>query len=288
MKNLVYIAGRGLALSALALAANSALAQDAAPSEHAQTTAKINIVKPESQRKVFMELYNRYDVSAMDQANSTGKVDSPNYIGVKYTLSPTTSVSLRQTALLKSQTASRPASSILDDTYINVASKKLLTWGISGSLDIIAARAYLPTGDKSRLVTGRNGRAMLWLGASGQLGIFDITYHQVHDVANYSKDLDTAGNPNQDYDLYQSIEIGKEVAKNFNLSLENGNEIYLFRNGTYESSYQFIINASLDIKPVNLALSIIDEISTVNPARGQFALMRQEEVMYKFILSAAL
>lgn len=261
-------------------------------------------VKP---RRLKGDFINFNQIAAADANRQRGGVETENLIGVKYALTDTQTIGLRQLFLYNYQKSGADAKAAMGDTYLRYVNSKLATFG-EGSLtgDF---RLYAPLGEKSRFVTGTHGYAFAWLIASYPVGKFSLNYHVYGSIYNQSQNwyrstgeatddpallsLEGKITPNKDYAITQAPEVVYNFSDKLSASLWAGTANTWFRStpvlGTTRSHVMELI-ASMTYKPIT-EISITARVENdvnIFDASEPFRLYRDNETAYQLQLAVSI
>jgi hypothetical protein len=148
-------------------------------------------VKAEVKRQFFGEIFSRWDMGFNALRNRDGVPTSSNYVGLKYSLAPGQSLSLRQTFTFTPPNADVESRRALGDTYINYFNGSLAKLaGDQINIGLLALRAYAPTGAGSQ-ASGQQFRNLGWLAATAAVGKFEFNQHLIWNYFVQGRDFNT-------------------------------------------------------------------------------------------------
>lgn len=251
-----------------------------------------NAPKPKK-RRIKGEIYNYNEFAASEANYGKGAPYATNFLGVKYALSDTQSIGLRQTFEFQWPKSYTQGQSKIEDMYINYTDAKLATFGDVTLTGIF--RVYLPTGETSRFVTGNRGTFFNWMILSYSLGKFDFNYHLLTYLYNQSKDeFDNDGTltPNRAVRLVQFPEVNYNIADNLSFSVSSGTDNSWYKNNSTGRFRQHVLStmATLTYAPISqlsLSTGFSNDTNIFNPKKD-FAFFREEELTYFFLVTASL
>lgn len=271
-----------------------------APATATSTASLSEATKEVKERKVKGEYLSDNTISALDFKNSQNAPESANYLGVKYALSGTQSIGLRQQFLYNWPKVGTKGEGHIEDLYLNHTNTKVATFGgDKGAIQNIN-RLYFPTGETSRFVTKNRGTALTWWIASYSLGKFDFGFHTLGYYYNWSQDSFTTTTPegqvkevaNTNYRLFYFPEVTYNVTDKLSLTLDVGLDNRWLRpvNGSYgrKQAYYGYVSASYQfVSQLALTVYVQNDVNVYDPQQD-FAFYRDDETTYGLVLSGSI
>lgn len=288
-------AGSSSSTSASSMGSLSAAKADAPASSTASLKEQIKATSP---RKIKGEFWNINEFAAAETNHKTGSVASSGFAGLKYALTETQTIGLRQGFSFAYPKTGEELKMKAEDVYVNYSNSKLAAFANDGSLSL-NVRGYLPTGEDSRKVTGTNGGLLTWWIASKPITKkLTLEYHLVPRWYNLSQagHKDDAGKfvEHVNYKLTQFGALNYQISKNFSFTQWAGT-VDSWYQSTAQSGKQRTSAAYFDssvtysgIPSLDLSLGLAQEGLFYAPGKPSYAVYRDDEMTYYFILSAAI
>lgn len=134
-------------------------------------------------RRFFGEFYTETNEDMTDIEKGAGTPNFDTYFGVKYDFGNARAFSVRQNFNYASASGGGFGDFHIQDLALNYVDGKLGKFMNDGSI-IMIARAYLPTGEKSRFITHQAGKERLYLFEAKSFGKWDLTLVQLGQLFN--------------------------------------------------------------------------------------------------------
>ncbi len=240
--------------SAPTLSTTQAVSSDSSlPSSVNPDTSSISTslkgIKP--QRRFKGEYLNWVTAPTSEFKNSDGGASSYNWIGLKYMLSETKSVSVRQPFTIDYSYAKKDAKGVeikpsetnahVSDLFVNLGDSKFVEFLGDGKISA-AVRVYLPTGEKSRLTKGMGGINLRGIVSKPLSKSVTVSYNLFPTWLNQTQDgyTDAAGvfKPNVGYTVFQYAAVDWNFSKYVGFSQAIG---------TDNTWYRRVGNSAIDI-----------------------------------------
>ncbi len=241
--------------------------------------------------------------AANNDLNTVGKTPTQiNFVGASYALTESRTLNLRQEFAYtfggRKNGLEERGQAKLRDTFIGLNDTNLASFAGDGSLTGIA-RVYLPTGEESRFLTGRQGMLLGWLIANKPVGKWEFDAHFVAVYFNQSKDsyIDSnkpgVVNANIDYELNPFVGATYNIHPKLAVYHQVGTDNYWKRPipGAGMQQIQTLDNETgFTYKPVaevSINAALINSTNIWDNPK-EFQMYRDEDSIYRLILKATM
>lgn len=270
-----------------------------APSSATSVTSLEDATKKEKKRKLKGEYYTENVITAEDLKNGQNAPQSANFLGIKYALTETQTLGIRQTVTIDwpkigANNDEGQGKAHFDDIYLNYVNAKVASLGEHGSIQNVD-RLYFPTGEKSHFETKQAGAALTWWIASYSVGKFDFNYHLLAYYYNWTQDSFVSegkevASPN--YRVLQFPEIAYNATDKLSFAFDLGTDNRWYRpvDGNYGRKHLFygFASGSYQFSPaLALTLYVEDDVNIYDPKKD-FGFLRGDETTYGLILNGTI
>ena len=276
-------------------------AASAAPPTATMTTS----APPLSARKIHGEMLNWFIVPVADFKNQDGSASAYNYLGVKYKITDTLSVGVRQPFTLDYTYEKRDSTGVVtagenvkahvSDLYLNFVNSKLVSFADDGRV-ALALRTYLPTGEKSRLTKtqgGLNPRLTVIKPTSKSVTVsYNFFPTWLNQTQNTYRDTSGAEKRNVDYSLFQYLGLDWNFAKHLTFSQALGTDSTWYKPGpagNAQAHFAYLDSSILidAIPNVEVIFGLSNSIDTHTPTQDVRP-FRDSESTYYMVLTTAI
>ena len=262
-------------------------------------------IQPTNARRFKGEILNWTTMTVSDAKNGDGSASAYNYVGLKYTISETQSVAIRQPFTVDHDFEKRDSSGSVvkesqtkahvSDLYVNYAQKRIATFLDDGDVSG-GFRVYAPTGEASRLkdtMGAFNLRAIVSKPLSPKVTLtynfFPTWYNQTKDSYITASGTEAA---TANWGLFHYAGMDWQFSKyvSFSQALGTSDAWYRPLNGVAKQTHAAYIDSSLAISAidnVDVSVGLSNEIDTHRPEK-KFAPFRNDETTLYMVVSAVM
>lgn len=261
-----------------------------------------------AKRKFKGEYLNWTQLPVADFKNRDGSASSYNWVGVKYMLGETTSISLRQPFTLDYsyakkdekgvETKSSETNAHVSDLFVNVGDSKFVQFAGDGKISA-AVRVYLPTGEKSRLTKTMGGINLRGIVSKPISKVVTLNYNffptWLNQTQNSYSDSSGAIKPNVDYTLFQFASVDWSFSKYVGFTQAVGTDSTWYRQVSdagkdIAQEHYAYIDSSLSISGIpDTDVSVgVSNSPDIHRPKQSFGAFRDSETTYYFIVATTL